>query len=93
MKQASEKIFRNCLKLVIHWWNFLQVENSPLSLQDPPVLTLLAMLVKITVPKEDCIDIKLPHQGFPTMLHSLITFRHTTKHINNYSLEPPLSPL
>jgi hypothetical protein len=91
MEQASEEMFGDCLKLAMRWWDFLQVEHSPLSPQDPPVLTLSDALAKITVPGEDYNDIKLPRQDFPATPHSLMTFR--PKRINKHSSEPPSSPL
>lgn len=91
MEQASEEMFGDCLKLAMRWWDFLQVEHNPLSPQGSTVLTLSSALAKITVPEEDCIDIKLPRQIFPATPHSLTTFR--PKRINNHSSEPPSSPL
>jgi hypothetical protein len=73
MEQVSEEMFGDCLKLMMCWWDFLQVEHSLLSPQDPPVLTLSDVLVKITVPEEDYIDIKLSLQDFPATPHSLMT--------------------
>ncbi|KIK39210.1 hypothetical protein CY34DRAFT_14556 [Suillus luteus UH-Slu-Lm8-n1] len=91
MEQVSEEMFGDCLKLAMRWWDFLQVVHNPLSPQDPTVLTLSSTLAKITVPEEDCIDIKLPRQIFPATPHSLTTFH--PKRINNHSSEPPSSPL
>ncbi|KAG1733422.1 hypothetical protein EDD22DRAFT_959005 [Suillus occidentalis] len=65
-----------------------QAGDAPLSPQDPTVLTLSDALARVTVPEQDCIDIKLPRQSFPATPHSL-----TTKRINRHSSEPPSSPL